>query len=79
VNKSLDELLQPGNKVRRFYNKGNPNNCVMHIRTIVDDEWIVYRVWWKGKQTWHYVINHRYRFELNYEKGRLSYAGRSKL
>jgi hypothetical protein len=79
VSKSLDELLQPGNKVRRSYGKKNPNNCLMHIRAIVDGEWIVYRVWWKSKQYWRYRIEWRYRFELDYEKGALEYAGKSKV
>jgi hypothetical protein len=69
--RTLDEMLQPGQKIRVFYGEGNINNEIRHIRAIVDDDFIVYRVWSKRKG-WMYRISHKYDFELRYEKGRLS-------
>lgn len=70
--KTLDEMLQPDQKVRVFYNEGNINNQLRHIRAIVDDEFVVFRVWSKHKQYWVYKVEHRYNFELKYEGGHLS-------
>ena len=63
----LRELLIPGNKVRIFYYKGNPNNCLLHIRAIVDNNWIVYKVWSKQKKYWVYLVNHISWFQLRYD------------
>lgn len=68
--RSLDKMLQCGQSVKVFYNNGNPNNCIRHIRGIVDGDYIVFRTWRKGN--WHYHVTHRYDFEYKYEKGRLS-------
>ncbi len=68
--RSLDSMLSPGQKIRVFYNEGNVNNEIRHIRTIVDDEYIFYRVWKKFR--WKYRAAHRYEFEYMYEEGRLS-------
>lgn len=70
----LIEMLQPGKKVRLFYNKGNPNNQLRHIRAIVDDEYIAYKVWSPGKQAWRYYIDWIYSFQLSFEGGNLSAA-----
>jgi hypothetical protein len=78
MSKSIDEMLVPGNKIRRFYRAGNVNNCTMHIRAIVDGEYIVYRVWSKTKQRWRYGVEWRYAFEMWYENGALTHAGKSK-
>jgi hypothetical protein len=68
--RTLDEMLQPGQKIKEFYNEGNINNRTIHIRAIVDDVAIVFRVYTKG--IWNYHVNSRYKFEYMYEKGRLS-------
>lgn len=68
----LDEMLQPGQKVKVSYNPGNIHNQVRHIRGIIDDDYVVYRVWSKKRRDWSYHIKHRYDFELKYEDGRLS-------
>jgi len=68
----LDTMLQPGNKIRLFYDKGNPNNNLMHIRAIVDDDQIVYRWWSRRKQNWRYVIVWRYMFELWHKDNNLT-------
>jgi hypothetical protein len=67
----LDKNLQPGKKIRVFYYEGNRNNELRHIRAIVDEKWIVYKVWWPSKQRWHYAVESRYLFEMVNEDGHL--------
>lgn len=68
----LLDILQPGKKVKLFYNEGNLNNEIRHIRAIVDDEYIVYRVWLPRKKTWRYRVDWIYVFHLAFEGGYLS-------
>lgn len=49
------DLLVPGSRVRVFYSEGNVNNCIRHIRAVVDDQ-VVFRVWSVRKQTWRYHV-----------------------
>ncbi len=65
------EMLKPGEKVRIFYNEGNPNNQIRHIRAIVDKEYITYRVWNKRRQRWIYHTIWIYDFQLAFEGGHL--------
>ncbi len=37
---------------------------LIHIRAIVDDSIIVYRMWSSQKQTWNYQVNSLYYFDL---------------
>ena len=67
----LIDMLQPGKKVRLFFYEGNLNNELRHIRAIVDDEYIVYKVWWSHKQYWHYKVEWIYSFVLFFENGHL--------
>jgi len=67
----LDELIKPGSKLYIDYGEGNRNNRIIHIRAIVDEEWVVSRTWWKSKRRWHYVIEHILGFEMMQEAGRL--------
>lgn len=53
--------LSRGDKIRRFYNEGNPNNRLMHVRGSVDGM-IVVRWWGKHKQRWNYEVCDRYNF-----------------
>ncbi len=70
----LLDMLQPGKKVRVFYYPGNVNNQLRHIRAIVDEEYVVYRVWSRHKRRWVYRIEWLYQFNLAWENGRLSAA-----
>ena len=70
----LQKLLQPDKKVRRFFSEGNVNNALLHIRGIVDNGWIVYRVWSRHKRCWRYNIESLYYFRLLLQNGRLSRA-----
>lgn len=60
----LDSVLQIGKSVRVNFGEGNTRNQTRHIRAIVDDDHIVYRVWSKSKQRWIYHIAQRYEFEI---------------
>jgi hypothetical protein len=68
------QLIQPG-KVARFSRgkKGvNLQKEVRHIRAIVDEEAVVYRVWLKHKQYWCYCVKSLYEFWLDYDYGWLT-------
>lgn len=67
--RTLDKMLQPGQKIKVHYSENNRNNHIRHIRAIVDNEFIAYRVW--VKRNYRYNIKHRYDFELKYKKGYL--------
>jgi len=53
---TLDDI-QPGRSFREDWGEGNPNNRVIHIRAIVDDDYYVYRCWSKSKQRWIYNVD----------------------
>lgn len=74
---ALKTLLTPGNAVRFHYAPGNPNNEIRHIRAIVDDEYIAYRVWSRKKRRWTYHISWYYDFLLAYQANRLTIVSRS--
>jgi hypothetical protein len=58
-------IVEVGKSYRLNYGKGNPNNQTIHVRGIVDDDIVVYRVWRRRWQSWHYVTEPMYFFELN--------------
>jgi len=60
----LGKLLTVGNRLKIFYNKGNPNNKTIHIRAIVDEYYIVYAEYFPCKRCYKYFIGDRYWFEL---------------
>ena len=57
-----DGLIVPGAKVRYFHE-------LRHIRAIVDDDQVVYRVWRSGR--WRYHIEWMYGFYLAWKDGML--------
>ena len=67
----LDELIKPGSKLYIDYGEGNRNNRLIHIRAIVDDEWVVSRRWLKHKRRWHYEVEDIFWYEMLHENGRL--------
>ena len=69
----LLEMVQPGKKVRVFYSAG-VDNQLRHILAVVDEEYIVYRVWNRHKQRWFYDVVWLYEFYLKWEGGRLAAA-----
>jgi hypothetical protein len=68
------QLIQPG-KIARF-SRGeegiNLQKEVRHIRAIVDEQEVVYRVWSKHKQRWIYSVENLYGFWLDYGYGWLT-------
>ncbi|NIQ91038.1 MAG: hypothetical protein GWM98_04820 [Nitrospinaceae bacterium] len=70
----LRELLTPGKKIRIFINEGNPNNCTQHIRAIVDEDQIVYKVYSRNRQFSRYFVEHIGHFENMHKNGWLSRA-----
>ena len=69
---TLEEIIQPGHAVRVFYNPGNINNRLIHIRAIVDEDQVVFRWWSKHKQCWIYQVEDMYYFTLRHNDGRLT-------
>lgn len=65
----LRKLLQPGNKVREFYGEGNLNNRLIHIRSVVDEEYIVFKFWLKRRRVWRYVVEHVWYFIYRHKNG----------
>lgn len=52
-------------------NMTDMNNKIRHIRGIIDEEFIVYRVWSRYKRSWEYRIDWYYGFLLAYQDGDL--------
>lgn len=72
--KALVDCMQSGTV---WHFKRMPNEIeVIHIRSVVDDEYIVYRVWSTRKRHWRYHIDWRYLFELYAKDGLLECVGR---
>lgn len=69
-------IIAPLNVVRLFINAGNPNNKTMHIRAIVDGEYVVYRVWSETKQNYAYALTDVLLFEGYIEEGWLTLVGK---
>ena len=74
--KTLKEMLVSGNKIRIYYNEGNPNNRLIHIRAIVDEAYIVFCVWSRRRGYYMYQVESMCYFELLYEGRSLLYAGK---
>lgn len=51
-----------GESYRLFYADGHTANKVIHIRSVIDDEYVVYRFW--GKGSWVYKLEHVVWFEV---------------
>ena len=71
-NDNLKKLFKPGNKVIIFFNEGNINNEIIEIKEIVDNDYIVYRVYNIGEEKYYYEIQFIYYFKLLEKDGCLS-------
>ena len=71
-NDNLKKLFKPGNKVKIFFNEGNINNEIIEIKEIVDNDYIVYRVYNIGEGKYCYKIQFIYYFKLLEKDGCLS-------
>lgn len=65
-----DRILSPGATVRIFFNEGNRNNKLIHIRGVIDCEYVVYR-WWSLSKGWVYEMETLYYFYLLIGQGNL--------
>lgn len=45
-----------GDKIRLFFGEGNSNNCILHIRAVVDRSHIVFKQWSRFKKRWNYQV-----------------------
>ncbi len=53
-----------GKNYHLFFSEGNPDNTFIHIRAIVDEDWIVFKQWSQRKGLWHYDIKPGIWFKL---------------
>ncbi len=74
INADLIAALVPGATLRLDRGPGASSNELRHIRAIVDDEYVVYKVWWPGHKRWEYQIAWVYAFHLEWEEGCLTVA-----
>jgi len=58
----LEKILVVGNMLRIDFGKGNSNNATIEIRSIIDDDHVVYKTLSKYKHTWDYKLNHKIYF-----------------
>ena len=65
----VKEIVVPGRRLYLFYNKGNLNNKIIHIRSFVDEEYIVFKTWLKHRRRWEYSIEHACYFYAKLEYG----------
>lgn len=78
VDTALLAMLQPGAKVRHWRARmtDSPTSQVLHIRAIVDDDQVVFRVWRPGRG-WRYIVKDMFVFQLWYEDGALEAVKRT--
>ena len=66
---NFNEIVKVGQTWRLRYNEGNRNNALLHIRAIVDEEYIVVRVWHNAQ--WKYRLETVSSFIANSQAGHL--------
>ena len=59
--------LRVGDKIKLNYGDKNINNCILHIRAIVDNDYIVFKKWNSNKQRWDYGVENIIFFEKREE------------
>jgi len=62
----FEDLIKVGNKIQKFYNENNINNCVIEIRAIVDEEYVVFKRYYLKKES-AYIIESIHHFKMLYE------------
>lgn len=66
------EHVNKNHCLKLFYGKDNPNNKIIHVRGVVDNDKVVFCYWLKHKQYWFYKVEDMYLFELWREEGHLT-------
>lgn len=64
----LPAYLTVGSVLREQYAKKHPANRRIHIRVVVDSEWVVY-CWYSRRKGWRYNVEHYQYFESLKERG----------
>lgn len=75
--KHLPGWVKPLAIVKIFYGEGNPNNLLIHIRAIVDEDRVVY-YYETRKGGIYYEIKSLYWIALCIEKGTATFQGEDK-
>ena len=70
TNDNFNEIVKVGQTWRLHYNEGNRNNALLHIRAIVDEEYIVVRVWHNAQ--WKYRLETVSSFIASSQAGHLT-------
>lgn len=65
------DIISPGNVVRIYFGQERKKTELLHVRAIVDDEYVIVRVWSPRRRDWRYRVEHLGYFEMVHEDGRL--------
>jgi hypothetical protein len=61
--------LEIGKTYQIYFNSGNINNETIHVRAIVDEVYIVYRVWISNQKIWRYKMDRQSYFNYLIKDG----------
>ncbi len=67
-----------GQKWKIHYNAHNPNNRLIHIRAIVDEQQLAICTWSNRKKYWRYEMMDLYYFNLLKDNGNIKLKGKTK-
>ena len=67
--------IEVGDKLKFDYGPDHVSNKTLHVRAIIDKEYIVWRRWYKGCG-WYYGVETDYYFYLAAENGNLKRNGK---
>ena len=73
---TFEQMMTPGRKVRIFYNKGHFANRTIHIRSIVDEDVVVF-AYWRKHYFWAYDIYYKEWLKMLFDRGNLISKGKS--
>lgn len=68
----IQDLIQPGKKLKIFYSENNINNEIIEVRAVVDENQVVCRTWSKSKHQWVYRVENIVFFEMLLKEGQIS-------
>lgn len=74
----VDSEFKPGQKWRYHYGENNRANKVIHIRSIVDKNIVIYRHWSYRYQSWSYTAIADYLLDIYVRQGVLIRASRQR-
>jgi hypothetical protein len=68
-----------GQQYNFFWNDGNPNNKILHLRGIVDSDVYVFCYWRKSKKYWNYKIESAGFLSMLIKDKIITYNGKSNI